>query len=348
MINPTETCKNIFLILGFARSGTSVITRGLKALGIDLGNHLEDQDPSNTWNPTGFFEDKEIIHDIHAAVFTKLGHSARSIQIIHEKEYTQYDLSATRQYAITLLNQRFTKTNYWGFKDPNTAKLLPFWRSIFQTEKIHPHYIIALRNPLASAHSYASLTKVDVEIGLILWLTHLIPAIDETMGEKRIVVSYELMMQNPMQQLARMQSQFNIHAESPDLEHYAKQYINHKLHHHHFNDNDLNTNANLAIAPLCIHVYNILMKVASDEWQLDSPAFLSAWQSLKNEFEKYYPIYAYLDTLLQKNKELSLRVRWMKKSIVWKLFYPIQLIDDKLRQLRVKKRAKRRLQTAYE
>ena len=45
-------------ILGTARSGTSVIARGLSALGIDLRDKLI---PASKVNPTGFFEDLDIV-----------------------------------------------------------------------------------------------------------------------------------------------------------------------------------------------------------------------------------------------------------------------------------------------
>jgi hypothetical protein len=58
--------KNIFLVLGMARSGTSAITRGLNALGIDLGNKLT---PANEkWNPKGFWEDNEVVYQINAKI----------------------------------------------------------------------------------------------------------------------------------------------------------------------------------------------------------------------------------------------------------------------------------------
>ena len=49
--------KNVFIVLGVGRSGTSAIARGLKALGIDLGNMLR---PAADANPKGFWEDAEI------------------------------------------------------------------------------------------------------------------------------------------------------------------------------------------------------------------------------------------------------------------------------------------------
>lgn len=340
--------KNIFMVLGFARSGTSVITRGLKALGIDLGDRIKEHSQKNRWNPTGFFEDEDVIYNINAKIYEQLGQPIRAIPIIDKETFNHPNLSDLKAYAINILHQRFTKTNHWGFKNPSSAKIIPFWQSLFDAEKIQDHYIIALRNPLSSASSIAKLTSVDLETGLLLWLTHTIPTIDETMGKRRMIISYDLIMQDPMTQLLRMKSQLNIHMHQEDIDSYIKQFLNNELHHHRFNDNDLKNHPALKISPLCLKVYDLLMKVATDQLSIDSAEFINSWKILKDEFENYYPIYCYIDILLKRNKETQTKIRIIQKSIVWKLSYPIRKLDDLLRKFRVKKRAKKRLQTAYE
>src|SRR5580692_360317 len=116
----SPTTKNIFMVLGFARSGTSVITRGLKALGIDLGDKIKEHSQKNIWNPTGFFEDEDVIYNINAKVYEKLGHPIRGIPIIDKDTFKHPDLSNLKAYAINILHQRFAKTNHWGFKNPSS------------------------------------------------------------------------------------------------------------------------------------------------------------------------------------------------------------------------------------
>lgn len=350
-MSTNSTCcesKNIYVIVGFARSGTSVITRGLQALGIDLGDHILEHKENNRWNPTGFFEDKEIIYHINTKVYQKLGVSIRGIPIIHENEFKQHDFLEIKTYASNMLHERFSNTHHWGFKNPSTAKIIPFWISLFDTEKLNDHYIIALRNPLSSAQSFSKLTHMDIEVGLMLWLSHIIPAIDDTAGRKRIVVSYELMMQDPIKQLLRIKSELNILTSHHDFDSYTKQFLNDSLHHHRYKNEDLTSHPAMSIAPLCSKVYDILMKTASDELKLNSPEFIAAWKVIKQEFEKYYPIYCYIDTILKKNKALKHTVRDMQRSIIWKLFYPLRWTNDHLRKIRQKKRAKFRLETSYE
>lgn len=336
------------MVLGFARSGTSVITRGLTALGIDLGDKIIKHSLVNRWNPTGFFEDEEVIYNINAKVYEKVGHRKRSILIIHRDAFHYHDLSDLKKQATQLLHERFLHTDHWAFKNPSSSKIIPFWQSVFDAEKLQDHYIIVLRNPLSSASSFAKLTGVDLETGLLLWLTHIIPAIDETLERRSMIISYELMLQNPDKELERMKSQLALHSLNEDRESYTRQFLNSKLYHHRFNDSDLMSHPAIECVPLCQQVYNLLIKVASDNLTLNSAEFRTSWQIIKNDFDKNYPIYCYIDTLLKRNKAKRRELRNIHKSIIWKLLYPVRWVDDLLRNSRAKKRTKKRILTAYE
>ncbi len=55
--NKNSQNKRLVMILGMHRSGTSLITRGLKIFGVELGNNLM---PPQESNPKGFYEDLDI------------------------------------------------------------------------------------------------------------------------------------------------------------------------------------------------------------------------------------------------------------------------------------------------
>jgi hypothetical protein len=50
--------KNAVLVVGMHRSGTSVLTRGLKTIGVELGDHLSSSAEDNL---RGFWEDKDVL-----------------------------------------------------------------------------------------------------------------------------------------------------------------------------------------------------------------------------------------------------------------------------------------------
>lgn len=353
MNSPTNQTqqRNIYAVIGFARSGSSLITRGLKALGIDLGDKLVDFEKTNRWNAKGFWEDKEIIFDIYVKTFAALEYGKRGILLMDKNLQLSSKLDAMRNSASQLLEKRFLSTHYYGFKNPNTSKILPFWQSIFSKMNIKDHYIITLRNPLASAKSFSFLTELDLEVCLLLWLMHTIPAVEETHGRDRLVVSYELMMQDPHKQLQRIKNKLQIPslADQNEIDIFANEFLDKKLNRHPFNDADLKTHPAMSAAPLCLTVYELLYRVAQDELSFDSPEFNSSWKNIMTELEKIYPLYCLLDKVLRQNKVFKRSIRQINKSFIWKLLYPLRYIDDKLRAIRTKNRsANKRVVTAYE
>ncbi len=338
--------KNVFVVLGMARSGTSAITRGLQALGVDLGEQLT---PGGKWNPTGFWEDHDIVYKINGKIFSTLQFAPYGIQRLEPELQLSEALDAVRSSALTLLNERFATTNHWGFKDPSTVKTLTFWQALFTTANIQDHYIIALRNPLAAAQSYQKLTGTPLEVGLLLWLMHLLPAIDDTHGRKRIVVSYELLLQQPQAELTRMQKNLALTSlcNQDNIDAYVNEFLDKDLHHYAFDNRDLKLHPAAAVTPLCAQAYEFLLRLARDEIQFDSEEFFSLWQEIKTELEKIYPIYCYIDMLLKQNKQLEKNLHTIHKSILWKMLYPLRIIDDALRAKRVRSRAQKRLAKAY-
>jgi O-antigen biosynthesis protein len=333
--------KDVFVILGMARSGTSVISRGLKALGIDLGNKLT---PDSKWNPKGFWEDNDIVYKINERVLTTLNYSWDTARLIDNTHLIDGTLHDVEHLAVELLKQRTRATQYWAFKDPRTVKILPFWQAVFKTANVNDHYVIALRNPLSSAQSYKKLTEADIEHGLILWLVHLLASVDGTKGKHRMIVSYDLMMQNPRLQLERMKTGLNIPSlsDASEIDTYVDGFLDKNLHHYEYSMDDLRSHEATAVAPLCLKIYEWLLKIATDEITFDNQAFLSGWQNIRREFDIISPFYSYIDTLLQRNHHLTASIRTLHKSRLWKLLYPLRAIDDALRSCR-KKRKKKRL-----
>ena len=316
--------------------------RGLKALGIDLGTRLT---PANqAWNAKDFGEDTDIVYKVNRSVLAALDYSWQSATLIERQYQHSTVLSELKIMATNLLTQRIANSEHWGFKDPRTALILPFWKDVFQHLRLNDRYVIALRNPLASAYSYQKVSGVDLEEGLLLWLMHLIPAIDGTDGKKRVMVSYDLMLQDPRKQLERIREKLAIPLplDANEVDVYANEFIDKNLHHHEYSYDDLKTHAATMVAPMCLRVYSVLMKLAKDEIEFDTTEFNTEWQQIKAEFADIHPIYCYIDSLLKRNKTLVRENRIIRKSLPWKLIYPLRIVDDVLRALRRKLRKKRK------
>lgn len=332
------------MVLGMARSGTSAITKALAMLGISLGNELVPA--QNKWNATGFWEDEDILYKIHGKIFNALHFKAYGFLSLTAEEQLSAGIKPIRAEAIALLQQRFATTAHFAFKDPSTVKLLVFWASIYQELGLQPHYIIALRHPLAVAKSYSLRTGVDAEASLLLWIMSLVETIDHIILTKQykntVIVSYELLMQEPMAELNRLATAMNLSVPeqtgdffNKDLQHFTSEAMSGA-------DQEL-----LLTMPLCRKIYSLLLLVANDDCALDSQYFKENWHDIKHELAAVYPLYLYLDKILRKNYELQQSHRAIRKSFLWKLLAPLWRFDLSMRAKRKLRYLKKRINKAY-
>jgi len=332
--------NNIFVILGPARSGTSSITRALKALGVDLGNKLTH--PSKSVNPTGFWEDNEIVYKINREIFSQLNCILNGVTLLDGKILRGDALNSLKQSAISLVKQRFNTTTSWGFKDPQTSRLIPFWQSVFASLNLNEHYVIALRNPLSSAQSHHNLSGADIRTGLLLWLMHIAPAIQETTGKNRVIISYENLMKNPKHQLDRLQKMLKIASTSQDADvnQYIHEFLDKKLYRNQFSYDNLKSHPAMQLFPLCLKTYDLLLRVAHDEISFEDAEFKNEWQHIWNLINEQQLLHDYIDSLLNKNNVVEKKLRYIQHSRVWKIMYPLRVIQDGMHTYHAKKNKK--------
>jgi hypothetical protein len=331
--------SNLFVILGVARSGTSVVTRTLKTLGIDLGNKLI---PPGEGNPTGFWEDNDIVYKINQCLLDHFQFRWDSVKLFEQENLCSEFCKPIQEMAKDILQKRIKQSNYWGFKDPRTVRILPFWQSIFSTLSLNEHYIIALRNPLCSSYSFGYSRKKELERGLLLWLMHLIPAIQHTHGKKRMVVSYEKIMQNPHHELTRIQHYFNLPVPATDeINQFTQEFLNKQLDHYHYTFNELESHPAAKISPLIPTFYKLLMKLSQDEIHFEDEEFTSTWNQIHEEFKNSSPMFCYINKLLMENRELHRNLHSMQRSPSWKMIYPLRMTEQVIRSI------KKRIQSHY-
>ncbi|MFZ2315974.1 MAG: hypothetical protein WAW86_10010 [Gammaproteobacteria bacterium] len=340
--------KDIFLVLGVARSGTSVITRGLQALGVTLGDKLH---PASSWNPKGFWEDDELVYKINRSILYFLNYPWINTTLAEKlQKGDDYLLNQFKVRAKQLLAERLATSDNWGFKDPRTILMLPFWQAVCKELSLTDKYIIAIRHPLASAHSNNKIGNGDVEAVLLTWLTQTMSAVQDTMNKPSVFVSYELMLQDAEKQLARINHVLSVNPapNQQEIHQYTHQFLDNNLRHHVFDDAALSQHPAMAVMPLCMDLYKLLMRVATDEIKVTDDAFKNEWDKINIQFNAAKPLYHYLFTVLNKNKLLERQVRTIQKSLPWKLVTPLRKIDDILRFYRKKQRGINKMANAYE
>lgn len=334
--------KKIFVVLGMARTGTSAISRALKVFGVNLGDALTSG--NSEWNSTGFWEDREIVYGVNGKIFSRLDFAPYGMLTIPDADLSSRNIPDIHTVAAAILNNRLQHADFFGFKDPSTIKVLPFWREVFLTLGVQDYYLIALRNPLAAARSYHKLTGCELELGLLLWCAHLLQAVDGTVGTKRIIVSYDLLMQDPHRQLERMQSILNpIEMNDQEAEYYSTKFLNDKLNRFQSSEEEFSLHNAVKTAALTKDIYDCLLKVANDAWTFEHPEFIQRWQEIHAAYEKLQPMYAYLDRLLKKRRSLMLKKRDLLKSFLWKAVTPFMFVESRFREWRRNKHLQRRM-----
>ena len=138
-----------FLILGFHRSGTSLLTNLLHSAGLFVGDDLLGANPSNRF---GHYEDTDVIgiHDRilrdNAATWM-LGHEM--LMVVHPNRWDEIQQFAKR---------RREHHDVWGFKDPRTCLFIPVWRHVLPEMRS----IILFRHYSDSAYSLERRHATDI------------------------------------------------------------------------------------------------------------------------------------------------------------------------------------------
>ena len=118
--------ERLFVILGMHRSGTSALCRCLLSMGVDLGSNLN---PPHETNPKGFWEDLNIL-ELNESLLATLGMrwDTFSLMSIERVQFIQQEELIEQARDIVRSKIRCSDNKIFGFKEPRTTSLLPFWQ----------------------------------------------------------------------------------------------------------------------------------------------------------------------------------------------------------------------------
>jgi hypothetical protein len=87
----------------------------------------------------------------------------------------------------------------WGWKEPRTTLLLPFWQKCLPQLR----YVICIRNPLEVARSLKQRDGISIPAAAQLWNQYTRSAITHTDGQPRIISFYDDYFSNPLVEVNR-------------------------------------------------------------------------------------------------------------------------------------------------
>ncbi len=271
------------------RSGTSAITKGLQTLGVSLGDNLMEAVPGN--NEKGFWEDIDIL-TINNDILAKIESSWRDLAIFDDAVFLSAKLQQEKEDAITYIQQKLANIDNFGFKDPRTAVLLPFWQDVFQEIGIDVSYLICLRDPLSVSSSLQKRDSLSTITSLLLWAKHLINSVINTGNTRKIVVDYSLLLKNPVHQIERIASKLELtspHDNESILKEYVDSFLEPRLQHHKIDFATVKDHQE--IPEFIFSAYHLLLKAAKDEIDITGAHFQQEWAKIDLEFRKALPFY---------------------------------------------------------
>ena len=308
--------QRVIVVLGAGRSGTSTITRGLLALGVELGDQLR---PGGGKNPHGFFEDEGLLK-LNKRLRTTLGLRSDSVSLIQPHQWQTPAVQSLQQEAQETIRRRFGHCSLWGYKYAGTLRMLPFWHTVFQTLDVDVRYVMAVRNPISVARSRAQLNprrgmqeRSDLE-----WLVNVVPYFREVRECPFVVVDYDLVMADAVTQLERIATTLELPLTAvakAEIQEYAKQFLHPKLRHSHFTEEDLVDNAQ--VNSFTRDAYRWLYRLATDSVEPHSPEIWQEWERIENALTAQAPFLRYVD-------QLEAELRRAQRSFLG----PLQLIPQ--------------------
>ncbi len=171
----------------------------LHGLGLNIGAET-DLMGAHPHNPEGHWEHVDFL-DLDDAVLGVLG---GGWDYPPDLAPARFDLDALKPLMVRARELRAAvgPREPWGWKDPRTSLLLPFWFKAYPDLKV----VICLRNPLEVAESLRKRGSSSRQFGVALWKTYNQQILETSTPNQRLITHYLAYFQRPHVELERLRS----------------------------------------------------------------------------------------------------------------------------------------------
>jgi hypothetical protein len=199
--------RPIVIVLGMHRSGTSLCSHLLSALGVDMADKIAGPgSPAPTPdNPRGHWERWEIVefHDRILGLFNRDYFGRFHDFALPVAWWADPRVAQIRREIVAFLESRMGD-GYFGLKDPRTVRLMPVWHQIFNELKLAPKLVLCLRNPAQVARSLHARDGLDPANGEYRWLAYMIDFYRYTSNYECCAVEYEEWFDDPAANIEKL------------------------------------------------------------------------------------------------------------------------------------------------
>ena len=184
--------QSVLIITGMHRSGTSLTASLLQSAGVDLGQRLMGLGLGG--NPKGHFEDLDFV-EFHESVLQSQGISTAGWTLEKSIQVQEQHLDQ----AQSIIYQRSSSKQIWGWKDPRTTLFLKFWVALISEAK----FVFVYRSPWEVVDSLYrrgdGIFVTNPNLALQVWLNYNKAIIDfyDQFSEQCVLLSLDSITCNP-------------------------------------------------------------------------------------------------------------------------------------------------------
>lgn len=297
---PHNNLQQIVVVLGMHRSGTSALTRGLQACGVALG---EEHEPAAAGiNDKGYWEDVDFVR-LNEEMLHHCGMAWHSVSPVSASDVEKLCANGFLHRATDLLRRKSAGHVRFGFKDPRTAKMLPFWVRVFAHGGFDVRYIIAIRNPLSVVQSLSRRDQFPPTKSYLTWVDHVLTSLLHSDPAHTIIVDFDFLMGHPAAELQRIAALLGADLNEQEVKLYCDDFLDQSLRHSTFGPDDVDRD-NSAI-PLAADIYRFLLEVAASRENINSDRYRAKLVQWQTEFDRLRTLLAMTDIQFARNVELQ-------------------------------------------
>ncbi|MCB1232976.1 MAG: hypothetical protein KDN19_22215 [Verrucomicrobiae bacterium] len=194
--------RQLVLVLGMHRSGTSVLTKLLIELGCEVGAEVLPEAPDN---PEGFWEDQNVV-DLNNEFLFRVDSCWNDPHPLPKDVWESKIAKSYQAKAKKLIDQEYGQTPVSVLKDPRLCRLLPLWKPALEDRFDQIRCLLMMRHFSEVSQSLAHRNGFSQHLTTLLWIQHVLLAESDTEAWPRLVLTFPSLIEEPRLQLERVGS----------------------------------------------------------------------------------------------------------------------------------------------
>ena len=303
--------KDVIIVIGMHRCGTSTISGILSLAGYKVGNNPQETD---FFNQKGYFENIRF-GIFNNDVLSALGGSWCDTLRIPQNTWYYPSANSFREQLQTIINEEFANESAILIKDPRISVLLPLYCEVFHRMSIIPRFIINFRDPLEVAVSLKMRNNLSMASSFAIWMDHLLKAERFTRNYPRVLLFYNDILKDPIASLQLVLRTFSGRSEiNPELTHAVHSFVAPELKH--------NSRETLIPSEIPADVTALFDQLLLNRLSGTDPEFRRAMDEMYNRFliaeHPFTGLYEKLEVMLQTVSKEKDRVLFLRPCTLGK------------------------------